>query len=269
MQKTTATSLDASGSLSPTIQTVSRSLPYQFSTPATQDLSSKKTTISKEETPSEVSSRPTLKTQIKQLQKTHQPSYSPDRTFRFHTGVPGKSLHPSVLYRLITDKMKQLYCQHNCVEAVRTISPTEYKIQLSESASRFARQSIVIGPIDNRNWMFSPIEEAQPSVVIAGVSQDLPIDFILQEIRQYNNWPYGKDPEENITQLTRLSRKCPDSGQYTESRSLRLELSSEFQAYILTKGQLMIGGQCAVIRSYHPPRQKQQTESGTNSVKSE
>jgi len=118
-------------------------------------------------------------------------------------------LHLSVLYRLIADEMKQVYCQHNSVEAVRTISPTEYKIQLTDSAARFARQSIIIGPIDNRNWMFSPIEEAQPSVVIAGVSQDLPIDFILQEIRQYNNWPYGKDPEKNITQLTRLSRKMP------------------------------------------------------------
>jgi len=105
------------------------------------------------------------------------------------------------------------------------------------------------GPIINKDPF-----TGHPSVVLAGISQDLPESFIETELRDYNRIP-GIDLQASFVGIRRLDRRNPTTSKIEPSRSLRLFLTDPTATEALLKhGSVSIGGLLALVRPYRTPQ---------------
>lgn len=175
-----------------------------------------------------------------------------------------QQIHPSIFFRQL-NKTLELEFNHlkAPVEAVRRLPRGGFMVQFTPEGLTAICNGLITptpfrvelatlerwGPNMHRNAL-----TAHPSVVLSGISQDLPESFIESELREYNHIE-GINLYANFEAVRRLDRRNPITNKIEPSRSLRLFLSDKKTAEdLVAHGSVSIGGLLAIVRPYNPPQ---------------
>jgi len=209
--------------------------------------------------------RPTIRSQLNSL---HKARYPPSNSKRQQIWEPvdtkrkTQTIHPSIFYREMNNALSEDLQIKTPIEAVRRLPRGGFLVQYTQEAAALTLKlctspqeyNLTLPTLD----MWAPTAHrdpltSHPSVILAGISPDLPEPFVETELKEYNDIP-GMDLKSSYVAARRLNRRNPATQKIEPSRSLRLFLDTPGNAKaLIAHGTVSIGGLLALVRPYTPP----------------